>query len=164
MNCPRRLGQMIRACATLLLAVGFSGCAVHSFQRVTPPIAAQQRCPTSDPAFAEGCRCAADPEYHSTVWFPLTPECFGDIDPAEEPLIPPPDISREIDPRPRSTPPETDLAKHPEARGRENAVPETSDQQDVILAIPEPSWQDLSSPAEGQPEEAGTSVASETGG
>ena len=163
MNCPRRLGQMIRACVTLLLAVGFSGCAVHSFQGVAPPIAAQQRCPTCGLTLAQGCRCAADPEYRSTVWFPLTPECLGDIDPAAEALIPPPDVSREIELPPPSTPPEIDLAKHSEARGAEHALPETSDQQHVILAVPEPSWQDLSSPADGQFEEAGTSVASETG-
>ncbi len=164
MNCPRRLGRIIRVCLTLLLAVGFSGCAVHSFQTVTSPVAAEQRCPTCRLTAAQRCRCPTDPEYHSTVWFPLAPEFLGDIDPAEEALIPPPDISREIDPPPPSTPPKMDLAKRPEAPGGENALPETSDRQDVILAIPEPSWQDLSSPADGQSEEAGTSVASETGG
>ena len=159
MDCRRRLGRMIRTCVALLSVIGVSGCAMHHFQAVGLPITVDQRCDTCNLSVAQGCRCVADPEYHSTVWFPMKPECLGKIDPAEEARIRLPDTNRQIDPGPQSTPLETDQAKDARTRDDEGRVSEAGDQPQAILVIPEPSWRDSSPLTDGQLEETGTSAA-----
>jgi hypothetical protein len=188
MDCRRCLGPIISAGVALLWLSALSGCAVHSFQTVVSADAADRQCPTCGLRDAEGCRCAADPQYHPTAWFPLVPQCPGKADPVEGTVVPLPETSPEIDPTPRSAPPEfegtvvplpdtspkidptlrsappeTDAAEHSAAGGGENQAVESSDEQDVLVVVPEPSWQDWSVPTDGQREEAGSPRASETG-
>ena len=163
MDCHRSLGPIVCAGVTLLWLSALSGCAVHSFQTVVSAGAADRQCPTCGLTVAEGCRCTADPQYHPTVWFPLAPQCPGKADRVEGTVVPLPDTSPEIDPTPRSAPPETDAARDSAAGGGENQAAESSDEQDVLLVVPEPSWQDWPVPTDGQHEEADSSRASETG-
>jgi len=166
MDCRRCLAPIICAGVALLSVIAPSGCAVHSFQTVASPDAVDGQYPTCDLTVAQGYRYAADPQYHPTVWFPLTPPCPGKADPVEETqgtVVPLPDTNPEIDPTPPSAPSETDSASHSAAGGGENQASETSDEQDVFRVVPEPSWRDWPVPTDGQREEAGSSPAPETG-